>query len=67
MRRLAILTCALASVLGAQVKDISGTWIAKVPSPMGEMEIVYRLHVDSSGNITGSQTLRSAIGPGSRA
>jgi len=36
--------------------DISGTWVAKMSSPMGEMEIVYKLNV-SNGKITGSQTL----------
>lgn len=38
------------------VQDISGTWVAKMPSPMGEMEIVYRLVVHN-GKITGTQTL----------
>jgi alpha-galactosidase len=36
--------------------DISGVWIAKAPTPMGEMEIVYRLKV-VDGKITGSQGL----------
>jgi alpha-galactosidase len=36
--------------------DISGTWIAKRTSPMGEMEIVYKLKV-TNGKITGSQGL----------
>ena len=36
--------------------DISGTWVAKLSSPMGEMEIVYRLKVHD-GKITGTQTL----------
>ena len=45
------------SVLGAQNTNISGTWIAKAKTPMGEMEIVYRLSVDQSGKITGSQEL----------
>src|SRR5271165_5917892 len=43
-------------ILSAQTKDISGTWIAKVQGPMGEMEVVYRLKVENS-KITGSQTL----------
>jgi alpha-galactosidase len=38
------------------VPDISGTWIAKRISPMGEMEIVYKLKV-TNGKITGSQGL----------
>jgi alpha-galactosidase len=36
--------------------DISGTWIARMASPMGEMEIVYKLQV-TNGKITGSQGL----------
>ena len=40
----------------AQSPDISGTWIAKRTSPMGEMEIVYKLKV-TNGKITGSQGL----------
>ena len=47
----------LLSLLDAQVKDISGTWVAKMTTPMGEMEIVYRLRVDAGGNITGTQSL----------
>src|SRR3954470_13370118 len=40
----------------AQSPDISGTWIATRKSPMGEMEIVYKLNV-TNGKITGSQGL----------
>ena len=36
--------------------DISGTWVAKVSGPMGEMEIVYKLNVHD-GKITGTQSL----------
>lgn len=36
--------------------DVSGTWIAKRSSPMGEMEIVYKLQV-LEGKITGTQFL----------
>ena len=36
--------------------DISGTWVAKLSNPMGEMEIVYKLNVHD-GKITGTQTL----------
>lgn len=46
-----------ALLLGAQTKDISGTWIAKATSPFGEMELVYKLAVDQNGNLTGSQEL----------
>ncbi len=40
----------------ASPQDISGTWVAKTSSPMGEMEIVYKLKVEN-GKITGTQTL----------
>jgi alpha-galactosidase len=43
------------SVYG-QTKDISGTWIAKRESPMGEMEMVCELKV-VNGKITGTQKL----------
>ena len=36
--------------------DISGTWIAKTTTPMGDLEIIYRLKV-VDGKITGSQGL----------
>lgn len=36
--------------------DISGTWVAKLSNPMGEMEIVYKLKVHD-GKITGTQSL----------
>jgi alpha-galactosidase len=45
----------MAQTTGA-TPDISGTWIAKRTSPMGEMEIVYKLKV-TNGKITGSQGL----------
>jgi len=41
----------------AQTKDISGTWVAKMSSPMGQSEVVYELKVDSTGKITGTQKL----------
>ncbi len=41
---------------GSASRDISGTWVAKTTTPMGEMEIVYKLKV-SDGKITGTQTL----------
>ena len=43
-------------LLAAQSKDISGTWVAKRESPMGEMEIVYELKV-VNGKITGTQKM----------
>lgn len=45
-----------APTAAAQTPDISGTWIAKRTSAMGEMEIVYKLKV-TNGKITGSQGL----------
>jgi alpha-galactosidase len=39
-----------------QSKDISGTWVAKRETPMGEMEIVYELKV-VNGKITGAQKM----------
>jgi alpha-galactosidase len=56
MKRMWILGL-FASLLGAQSPNISGTWIAKAKSPFGELDIVYRLNVDQSGKITGSQEL----------
>ena len=47
---------AQAASAAAETKDISGTWVAKRSSPMGEMEIVYKLTV-KDGRITGTQTL----------
>ncbi|MDP9169864.1 MAG: glycoside hydrolase family 27 protein [Acidobacteriota bacterium] len=43
--------------LSAQTGDISGTWVAKMSSPMGDAEVVYELKVDSAGKITGTQKL----------
>ena len=36
--------------------DVSGTWSATMSSPMGEMEIVYKLKV-TDGKITGTATM----------
>lgn len=47
---------ALLPLLSAQQKDISGTWVAKRQTPMGESEIVYRLKM-TDGKITGSQSM----------
>jgi alpha-galactosidase len=54
--RLVCLLTAAAILVGAEPKDISGTWIAKMQTPMGDMELVYHLKVDH-GKITGTQTL----------
>src|SRR4051812_25733294 len=45
-----------ANTQSSPAQDISGTWIAKRTSPMGEMEIVYKLKV-TNGKISGSQGL----------
>ena len=47
----------LCAVPAVSTKDISGTWVAKSTTPMGEIEIVYELKVDASGKITGMQKL----------
>ena len=36
--------------------DVSGTWSATMSSPMGEMEIIYKLKV-TDGKITGTATM----------
>ena len=54
MKPLILLAATVA--LFAQTPDISGTWVAKRTTPMGEMEVVYRLKVDN-GKITGSQSM----------
>src|ERR1039457_792788 len=41
---------------GPAIHDISGTWVAKMTTPMGELEITYKLRV-SGGKITGTQSL----------
>ncbi len=46
----------LLALLGAQTKDLSGTWVAKRETPMGEMELVYELKV-YKGRITGMQRM----------
>jgi alpha-galactosidase len=48
--------------LAAQPRDISGTWIGKRTTPMGEMEVVYRLKVDG-GKVTGSQSMGMGEAP----
>ena len=41
---------------GSAMRDISGTWVAKMTTPMGELEITYKLSV-KDGKITGTQSL----------
>ena len=41
---------------GPAMRDISGTWVAKMTTPMGELEITYKLSV-KDGKITGTQSL----------
>jgi alpha-galactosidase len=43
-------------VAARQTGNLSGTWVAKMKTPMGEMEIVYELKV-VDGRITGKQVL----------
>jgi alpha-galactosidase len=40
----------------AEKPNISGTWVAKLSTPMGETEVVYKLSV-KDGKITGTQSL----------
>ena len=42
--------------LRAQTEDISGTWVAKTQTPMGDLEIIYELKL-KDGKITGTQKL----------
>jgi alpha-galactosidase len=46
----------------AQVPDISGTWVAEAPSPVGEIEVVYRFK-ESDGRLSGSQVLSVGESP----
>src|ERR1035441_2182543 len=41
---------------GSAMHDISGTWVAKMTTPMGELEVTYKLTV-KDGKITGTQSL----------
>lgn len=52
----ALLGLAVVLSLCAQITDISGVWVAKTQSPMGDSEVVYRFKV-VDGKLTGSQTL----------
>jgi alpha-galactosidase len=53
----ACMTITLAVMLGtAQTRDISGTWIAKLQTPFGEIEVVWELKA-VDGRITGAQKL----------
>jgi alpha-galactosidase len=51
-----IVAVALLVGAGQPPKDISGTWVAKRDTPMGEMELVWELKV-TDGKITGTQRL----------
>jgi alpha-galactosidase len=48
--------------LASSPVDISGTWIANMQSPMGDMEIVYELRV-LNGKITGTQRTQFGDSP----
>ncbi len=48
--------CFAAVTLVGQMKDISGTWVAKYPPPLDEQEIIYQLQV-LDGHITGMQRM----------
>jgi alpha-galactosidase len=54
MKRAILLWAACLSL--AQAKDITGTWVAKMPTPMGDMEIVYYLKANN-GTISGYQSM----------
>lgn len=60
--RLVWLWCALSVLAGAQTKDISGTWVAKVQTGMGEQEVAYRFKVEN-GKITGTQIMQFGESP----
>ena len=47
---------------GAQVRDISGTWVGKMQARFGEVELTYQLKVEN-GKITGKQILPFAEWP----
>jgi hypothetical protein len=54
---IAWVTMTLAVMLGAtQTRDISGTWIARLQTPFGEIEVVWDLKA-VDGRITGTQKL----------
>lgn len=57
---MAALVCVFAPPCRAQaappVADVNGSWSAKMTSPMGEMEIVYKLVV-KDGKITGTAVM----------
>jgi alpha-galactosidase len=57
--RLTLLAFFMALGLLAQppAQDISGTWVAKMNTPMGEMEMVFVFRMDAAGKLTGSQRL----------
>lgn len=51
-----ILLLLIAALVSAQPKEISGTWVAKRISPMGEMEVVLELKANG-GKIAGTQKI----------
>src|SRR5207253_638061 len=58
LKRLLTVIAGLAPLLiwAADQKDISGTWIARRTTPMGEMETVYEFKVEAGklgGNVSG--------------
>src|SRR5215470_2393699 len=56
MRALLLVTLSAASLF-AQEETISGTWVAKSKTPMGEMEIAYEFKQDANGHLTGTQKM----------
>ncbi len=53
--------CASATV-SAQIADISGTWVSETPSPVGDIEMVYRFR-ESGGRLSGVQALSVGEAP----
>ena len=58
-------TLALSAVpfVAAAATDVTGTWVARQASPMGEMEFVFRLKGDAKGALSGSVTTPFNDGP----
>jgi alpha-galactosidase len=57
MKFRSLLLAAAALMAQPPAKDISGTWIAKMNGPMGEMEMVFILKMAADGRLTGSQRM----------
>jgi hypothetical protein len=49
----------------ASVPKLSGTWIAKINSPMGEMEVIYRLDVTGSAVLIAPRSMAAGGSPAS--